>query len=81
MALWAFGKRILGWFGKTLRTEHSAASVSRGPRTHVIILDGTMSTLDPGRKPTPAGPIAFCRRWAAGCRFIMRRACNGPIGA
>ncbi|MCW9043490.1 MAG: DUF2235 domain-containing protein [Pseudopelagicola sp.] len=54
MALWAFGKRILGWFGKTLRTEHSAASVSRGPRTHVIILDGTMSTLDPGQE-TNAG--------------------------
>ncbi|MDV4146029.1 DUF2235 domain-containing protein [Shimia sp. FJ5] len=54
MALRAFGKRVLGWFGKALRTEHSPASPRRGPQTHVIILDGTMSTLDPGHE-TNAG--------------------------
>lgn len=54
MGLAGFGRRIFGWLGKTLRTEHSPAAPRRGPQTHVIILDGTMSTLEPGQE-TNAG--------------------------
>ena len=54
MQFTALGRRMLGWLGKALRSEHSPAVRRRGPQTHVIILDGTMSTLDPGRE-TNAG--------------------------
>jgi uncharacterized protein (DUF2235 family) len=40
--------RLLEWIGRPIRSEHSAETRKRGPLAHVIILDGTMSTLDPG---------------------------------
>lgn len=54
MALIGLAKRLLGWLGAPLRSEHSAETRSRGPKTHVIILDGTMSSLEPGHE-THAG--------------------------
>ncbi|GGH32370.1 Uncharacterized alpha/beta hydrolase domain [Cribrihabitans marinus] len=54
MGLSGFTRRILGWLGKPLRSEHSAETRHRDPLVHVIILDGTMSTLDTGRE-THAG--------------------------
>ncbi len=47
-------KRITGWIGGRFSARHSAATVRRGPLTHVIILDGTMSSLEPGQE-TNAG--------------------------
>ncbi|MEM9551313.1 MAG: DUF2235 domain-containing protein [Pseudomonadota bacterium] len=47
-------KRILGWLGGPSASAHSPESLRRGPQTHVIILDGTMSTLEPGHE-TNAG--------------------------
>lgn len=44
---------IFGFFGRSARTEDSVAH-KRGVATHVIILDGTMSSLDKGRE-TNAG--------------------------
>lgn len=52
-----FRDRFLGWLGKPLSSEHSPEIRPRGPQTHVIILDGTMSSLEPGQE-THAG-IAF----------------------
>lgn len=46
--------RIYGWFRRRLSTGHSAYAKRRGPVDHVIILDGTMSTLIPGQE-TNAG--------------------------
>lgn len=50
--------RIRSWLlrlaGRASRTENQATRPTRGPATHVIILDGTMSTLEPGRE-TNAG--------------------------
>lgn len=40
--------RILGFFGRGPQLEHSAPARGKGPVSHVIILDGTMSTLTPG---------------------------------
>lgn len=54
MVLSRLRNRIFGWLGRPLRSEHSAESRHRGPLAHVIILDGTMSTLEPGRE-THAG--------------------------
>ncbi|MBA85718.1 DUF2235 domain-containing protein [Thalassobius sp. S69A] len=49
------GKRIFARLWPGLRARHSAPQpTTRGPLTHVIILDGTMSTLEPGRE-TNAG--------------------------
>ncbi|MBN7784596.1 DUF2235 domain-containing protein [Ponticoccus gilvus] len=46
--------RIFGWFRRRLSTDHSAWGHRRGPVDHVIILDGTMSSLEPGQE-TNAG--------------------------
>ena len=42
-------KKVLGWLGRPLRSEHSGETKLRGPQAHVIILDGTM--VDPGGRP------------------------------
>ncbi|MBS0126102.1 DUF2235 domain-containing protein [Thetidibacter halocola] len=39
---------LLGWVRRRFASGHSALSQRRGPRDHVIILDGTMSSLAPG---------------------------------
>jgi uncharacterized protein (DUF2235 family) len=54
MALSRISRRVLEWLGRPLRAEQSANVRAHGPRTHVIILDGTMSTLEPGHE-THAG--------------------------
>ncbi len=54
MPLKRLHERILGWLGRGLSSDHSKAVARRGPLTHVIILDGTMSTLEPGQE-TNAG--------------------------
>lgn len=54
MVLSRLSKKFLGWLGRPLRSEHSAETRHREPLAHVIILDGTMSTLEPGHE-THAG--------------------------
>lgn len=41
-------RQLLRLLGRLPRTEEGPAPLGRGPSTHVIILDGTMSTLEPG---------------------------------
>jgi len=41
-------KRILGWLKLGPKVETSPATLTRGRLDHVVILDGTMSSLDPG---------------------------------
>jgi uncharacterized protein (DUF2235 family) len=48
MHLSRLSKRVFGWFGRPLRNVHSPEAPLRGPRSHVIILDGTLSTLERG---------------------------------
>ncbi len=48
--------KFLAWLGRPLLSEHSAEVKQRGPQAHVIILDGTMSTLDEGFE-THAGQV------------------------
>lgn len=45
---------LWGWLGRFRRLERAQASPRRGPVDHVIILDGTMSSLEPGTE-TNAG--------------------------
>ena len=56
MRLSRLSKRLLGWIARPLRSEHSAEAKPRGPQTHVILLDGTMSSLERGRE-THAGVL------------------------
>ncbi|MEP2717308.1 DUF2235 domain-containing protein, partial [Pseudophaeobacter sp.] len=56
MVLKQLSKHLLGWLGRPLRSEHSGEAKLRGPQAHVIILDGTMSTLEPGHE-THAGRL------------------------
>ena len=48
MNLSRLSKRFFGWLGRPLRSAHSSEARLRGPRTHVIILDGTLSSLEHG---------------------------------
>lgn len=41
-------ERVLGWFGRRVSADQSPVTLRRGPRDHVIILDGTLSSLEPG---------------------------------
>ncbi len=60
------GKRFLGWLGRPLRRDHTKAR-GRGQQTHVIILDGTMSSLEPGQETN------------AGITFRLLQEMNGAV--
>jgi uncharacterized protein (DUF2235 family) len=60
MNLSRLGDKFWGWLGRPLRSEHSAESKPRGPRSHVIILDGTMSTLEPGYETHAGAAFRLC---------------------
>jgi uncharacterized protein (DUF2235 family) len=60
MFLSRLGDKLLGWLGRPLRSVHSGESKARGPRTHVIILDGTMSTLEPGYETHAGAAFRLC---------------------
>ena len=53
MDLTRLSKRLFGWLGRPLRSDHTKTR-GRGAQIHVIILDGTMSSLQPGEE-TNAG--------------------------
>ena len=65
MVLSRLRNRIFGWLGRPLRSEHSAESRHRGPLAHVIILDGTMSTLEPGHETHAGRLYQMCREMGA----------------
>lgn len=60
MILSRLGDKVLRWLGRPLRSEHSGETKSRGPRTHVIILDGTMSSLEPGHETNAGATFRLC---------------------
>lgn len=61
MQLKRIGRKILGWLGRPLRSEHSGETRHREPICHVIILDGTMSTLRPGFETHAGQAYWLCR--------------------
>ena len=48
--------RLLGWFRRKFAAGQSPVTIRRGARDHVIILDGTLSSLEPGHE-TNAGRL------------------------
>lgn len=61
MVLSRLSKRISGWFGRPLTFGQSAETPHRGSVTHVIILDGTMSSLKPGYETNAGIAYRLCR--------------------
>ena len=61
MTLSRLSKRLLGWIGRPLRSEHSGETAMRGPQAHVIILDGTMTSLRPGHESHAGQAYQLCR--------------------
>jgi len=65
MALSRLSKRLLGWLGRPLRKAYSPERKLRGPRTHVIILDGTLSTLEHGFETNAGVAYRLCSEMGA----------------
>lgn len=65
MPLKRLHRRILGWLGRPLSAEQSPETRHRRPQTHVIILDGTMSTLTPGYETHAGVLLQLCREMGA----------------
>ncbi|MCB1312086.1 MAG: DUF2235 domain-containing protein [Sedimentitalea sp.] len=61
MNLTRLAKTVFGWLGRPLRSEHSGETPTRGPRAHVIILDGTLSSLEPGYETHAGVTFRLCR--------------------
>ncbi len=57
-------ERLFGWLGRPLQREQSAETAQRGPQAYVIILDGTLSTLEPGYETHAGVAYRLCREMA-----------------
>jgi uncharacterized protein (DUF2235 family) len=65
MVLDRLRERLLGWLGRPLSAAQTPQTRHRGARTHVIILDGTMSTLAPGCETNAGLTYRLCREMGA----------------
>ncbi|NIZ15216.1 DUF2235 domain-containing protein, partial [Phaeobacter sp. HF9A] len=66
MFLKRLSKGVLGWLGRPrLLSAQSSEPLTRGPLCHVIILDGTMSTLDPGHETHAGTTYRLCKEMGA----------------
>ncbi|TDK49676.1 DUF2235 domain-containing protein [Antarcticimicrobium luteum] len=65
MGLQRLRDRIFGWFGRPLQSVHSAEGRTRAPLCHLIILDGTMSSLEPGYETHAGVTYRLCRDMGA----------------
>jgi hypothetical protein len=65
MALSRLSKRLFSWLARPFRSEQTGEVRRRGPQTHVIILDGTMSSLEPGYETHAGVTYHLCREMGA----------------
>lgn len=65
MALSRLSNRLFSWLARPFRSEHSAEVKRRGPQTHVIILDGTLSSLEPGYETHAGMTYRLCSEMGA----------------
>ena len=61
MSLKRLSRHVLGWFRRPLRAEYSPGAKLRGPRSHVVILDGTLSSLEQGFETHAGVAYRLCR--------------------
>ena len=65
MVLRQLRDRIFGWLARPLQSAHSGETDHRKPLDHVIILDGTMSSLEPGYETHAGVTYRLCREMGA----------------
>jgi uncharacterized protein (DUF2235 family) len=65
MALTRLRKRLVRWLARQWTRRQTPEAKRRGPRTHVIILDGTMSSLTPGFETHAGVTYGRCREMGA----------------
>ena len=75
MRLRQLGKSFLDLIGTPFRSRHSSAPRTRGPMSHVIILDGTMSSLVPGHETHAGMTYKLCAELGAGMSLFYE---SGP---
>ncbi len=78
MNLSQLSKKLFGWIGRPLQSDHSPEAKLRGPQTHVIILDGTMSTLEPGFETHAGALYKLCREMGAGVSVFYEAGVQWP---
>ena len=61
MGVRRLGAKFMRWLGGAFLEEHSQDRASREPLSHVIILDGTMSSLEPGFETHAGMTYRLCR--------------------
>ena len=61
MTLSRLSKRLFAWLRSPFRSAQSPEAKLRGPRTHVIILDGTLSSLEDGFQTHAGVTYGLCR--------------------
>lgn len=65
MALTPLRKRLIAWLARPFQSAQTAEVKRRGPQTHVIILDGTLSSLQPGYETHAGTTYHLCREMGA----------------
>lgn len=65
-------KRIRAWLGFGPKVETSPATLTRGRLDHVVILDGTMSSLEAGWETNAGQLYRLLSEVAAKCRLSLR---------
>ena len=61
---------VFGLFGRKPRTEEAAIR-QRGPAIHVIIMDGTMSSLEPGAETNAGLTFKLLREGSQGANMTV----------
>ena len=71
-------ERVLGWLGQKFRSGRSEPLRRRGPLVHVVILDGTMSSLDPGQETHAGLTYKLCREAGPGVSVFYEAGVQWP---
>lgn len=70
--------RVFGWFAGRFASGHSKSVPMRGPQAHVIILDGTMSTLDPGHETHAGMTYRLCQEMGSAISLYYEAGVQWP---
>ena len=78
MTLSRLSNRLFEWLGGKFAERHSKAVPVRGPQAHVIILDGTMSTLEPGHETHAGMTYRLCQEMGIGVSVYYEAGVQWP---
>ena len=74
-------ERLLGWLGQRFSSGQSKPLRHRGPQAHVVILDGTMSSLEPGAETHAGMTYKLCREAGPGVSVFYEAGVQWPSWA